>query len=63
MQNKLKNIIVAIVNLISIITRSVMKTLESSITESVNIFRIEIKKIKKETFEKDKKDLIDNVVI
>ena len=63
MQNKLKNIIVAIVNLTSIITRNITKTLKSSITKSVDISRIKIKKIEKETFEKNEKDLIDNVVI
>ena len=40
-----------------------MKTLKSSITESVNILRIKVKKTEKETFEEDEKDLIDNVVI
>ena len=63
MQNKLKNIIIAIVNLTSIITRSVTKTFKSLITESVDISRIKIKKNEKEIFEKNEKDLINNVVI
>ena len=37
LQNKLRNIIVIIVNLTSIITRNVTKTLKSSITKSVDI--------------------------
>ena len=40
-----------------------MKTLKSSITKSVDTSRIEVKKTEKETFEKDEKNLIDNVVI
>ena len=63
MQNKLKNIIVAVVNLTSIITRSVIKTLKSLIIKSVNTLRIKIEKTKKEIFEKNEKDLIDNIVI
>ena len=63
MQNKLKNIIIAIVNLTSIITRNVTKIFKSSIIESVDTFRVKIKKIKKETFEENKKDLINNVII
>ena len=59
----MKNIIIAIVNLTSIITRSVTKTFKSLITESVDISRVKVKKIEKETFEEDEKDLIDNVVI
>ena len=59
----MKNIIIAIVNLTSIITRSVTKTFKSLITKSVNILRIEVEKTAKETFEKDEKNLIDNVVI
>ena len=63
MQNKLKNIIIAIINLTSIITRSVMKTLKSLITENVNISQIKVEKIEKKTFEENEKDLINNVVI
>ena len=48
----MKNIIVVIVNLTSIITRNVMKTFESLITENVNISRIKVEKTEKETFEK-----------
>ena len=63
LQNKLKNIIVAIINLTSIITRSVMKTFKSLITKSVDTFRIKIKKTEKKTFEENEKNLINNVVI
>ena len=52
-----------IVNLTLIITRSVMKTLKSLITENVNTFRIKVEKTEKEIFEENEKDLIDNVVI
>ena len=40
-----------------------MKTFKSLIMKSEDIFQIKIKKIEKETFEEDEKDLIDNVVI
>ena len=40
-----------------------MKTFESLITKSVNTSRIKIEKIKKKTFEKNEKDLINNIVI
>ena len=63
MQNKLKNIIIIIVNLTSIITRSVTKTLESLITKSINTFQVEIEKTEEEIFKKDEKNLINNVVI
>ena len=46
-----------------IITRSIIKTFKSSIIENVDTSRIKIKKIEKETFEKNEKDLIDNVII
>ena len=40
-----------------------MKTFKLLITKNVDTFRIKIKKIKKETFEEDEKNLIDNIVI
>ena len=43
--------------------RSVSKTFESSIIKNVNTSRIKVKKIKNFFFEKNKKDLINNVVI
>ena len=43
--------------------RSVIKTFKSLITKNVNTFRIEVEKIEKETFEKNEKNLINNVVI
>ena len=42
---------------------SVTKTLKSLITESVDISWIKVEKTEKKTFEKDEKDLIDNVII
>ena len=36
---------------------------KSLITESVNISQVKVKRIEKETFEKDKKNLVDNVII
>ena len=56
-------IIIAVVNLMSIIIYNVIKTFKSLITKSVNILQIKIKKIEKKNFEKDKKDLINNIVI
>ena len=47
----------------SIITRSVTKTLKSLITKNVDTFQIKIEKIEKKIFEKNEKNLIDNVVI
>ena len=63
LQNKLKNIIAVIVNLTSIITRSVIKMLKLIRTENVNISQIKIKKIEEEIFKEDEKNLINNVVI
>ena len=54
---------IAIINLISIITRNVTKTFKLSFTKNVDTFQIKIKKIEKRIFEKNKKDLIDNVII
>ena len=62
LQNKLKNIIIAVVNLMSIFTRSVIKTLRSRFVENVEISSI-IQNTEKEIFEKDEKNLIDNVII
>ena len=59
----MKNIIITVVNLTSIITRNVTKTLELLIIKNVNISRIEVEKTEKKTFEENEKDLIDNVVI
>ena len=59
----MKNIIIIIINLISIITRSVTKTFKSLIIKNFNISRVELKKTEKKTFEKNEKDLINNVVI
>ena len=63
MQNKLKNIIIAIINLTSIIMCNVTKTFKSLITKSVNISRVKIEKIEKKTFRENEKNLINNVVI
>ena len=63
LQNKLRNIIITIINLRSIFTRNVMKTLESTLVEDVETSQIKIQNIKKKILEKDEKDLIDNVVI
>ena len=63
LQNKLKNIIIMIVNLRSIFTRSVTKAFESTFVENVETSQIKIQNTKKKTFEKDEKNLIDNVVI
>ena len=63
LQNKLKNIIVTIVNLRSIFTHNVIKTFESTFVENIKILEIEIQNIKKKIFKEDKKNLINNVVI
>ena len=63
LQNKLRNIIVVIINLRSILTRSVIKTFKSTFAENVETLQIEIQNTKKKIFEKNEKDLIDNVVI
>ena len=63
LQNKLKNIIIIIVNLRSIFIHNVIKTFKSTLAENVKTSQIEIQNIKKKMFEKDEKDLIDNVVI
>ena len=63
LQNKLKNIIIAIVSLRSIFTRNVTKMLKSTFVENVETSQVEIQNTKKKTFEEDEKDLIDNIVI
>ena len=63
LQNKLKNIIITIINLKSIFTHNVIKTLKSTFVENVEISQIKIQNIKKKIFEKNEKNLIDNVVI
>ena len=63
LQNKLKNIIVAIVNLRSIFTRNVIKMFKSTFVKDIETSQIEIQNTKKKTFEKNEKNLIDNVVI
>ena len=63
LQNKLKNIIIAIINLRSIFTRSVIKTFKSTFVENVETLQIEIQNTKKKTFKEDEKNLINNVVI
>ena len=63
LRNMLKNIIVAFINLILIITRNVTKTFKLTRIKNANTFRTKMKKIKKFFFEKDEKDLINNVVI
>ena len=59
----MKNIIIAVVNLTSIITRNVTKTFKSLIIENVNTSQNKIKKIKNKIFKEDEKDLINNIVI
>ena len=63
LQNKLKNIIIIIVNLRSIFTRSVIKALKSTFTENVEISQVKIQNTKKKILEKNEKNLINNVVI
>ena len=63
LQNKLKNIIIVIVNLRSMFTHSVTKTFKSTFVENVETSQIKIQNTKKKIFKKDEKDLIDNVVI
>ena len=63
LQNKLKNIIIIIINLKSIFTRSVTKTFESTFVKNIEISQVKIQNTKKKIFEKNKKDLIDNVII
>ena len=63
LQNKLRNIIIAIVNLKSIFTRNVIKTLKSTLVENVETSQIKIQNTKKKILKEDEKDLIDNVVI
>ena len=52
-----------IINLKSIFTRSVMKTFKLIFAENIKTSQIEIQKTKKKTFEENKKDLINNIVI
>ena len=63
LQNKLKNIIIMIVSLRSIFTRSVIKMFESTFAESAETSQVKIQNTEKKTFEEDEKDLIDNVII
>ena len=63
LQNKLRNIIIAIVNLRSIFTRNVIKTFKSTFVEDVETSQVKIQNTKKKIFEEDEKDLIDNIVI
>ena len=63
LQNKLKNIIITIVNLKLIFTCNVTKMLKSTLVENVETSQIKIQNTKKKIFEKNKKDLIDNVII
>ena len=63
LQNKLRNIIIMIINLKSILTRSVMKTFKSTFAENVETSQVKIQNTKKNFFKKDEKDLIDNIVI
>ena len=52
-----------IINLRSIFTRNVTKMFELTFIENVETSQIKIQNTKKKIFEKDEKDLIDNVVI
>ena len=63
LQNKLKNIIIVIVNLKSILTRNVIKTFKLTFVKNVETSQVKIQNIKKKTFEENEKDLINNVVI
>ena len=63
LQNKLKNMIIAIVSLRSIFTRNVTKTFESTFIENVETSQVEIQNTKKKIFKEDEKNLIDNIVI
>ena len=63
LQNKLKNIIIVIINLKSIFTRNVTKAFKSTFVENVKISQIEIQNTKKKIFKKNEKNLIDNVII
>ena len=55
LQNKLKNIIIAIVNLRSIFTCNVMKAFKSLFVENVKTSQIEIQNTKKRLLKKIKK--------
>ena len=63
LQNKLKNIIIVIVNLKSIFTRNVMKMFKSTFVEDVETSQIKIQNTKKKIFKENEKNLIDNVII
>ena len=63
LQNKLKNIILAIVNLKSIFIHNIMKTFKSIFVENIETLQIEVQNTKKKIFKKNKKNLIDNVII
>ena len=56
-------IIIAIVNLMLIITHNIIKTLKLLFVKNVDILWIKMKKTEKKTFEKDEKNFINNVVI
>ena len=51
------------INLTSIITRSVIKMFKLTFIKSVDISEIKMKKTQKKTFEKDEKNLIYNIII
>ena len=63
LQNKLKNIIIAIINLRSMFTCNVIKTLKLTFVENVETSQIKIQNMKKKIFKENKKDLINNIVI
>ena len=63
LQNKLKNIIIAIVNLRSIFTRNATKTFKLIFVENADISQIKIQNTKKKNFKENEKDLINNVII
>ena len=63
LQNKLRNIIIMIINLKLIFTRNIIKIFKSMFVEDVETLQIKIQNTKRKTFKKDEKNLIDNVVI
>ena len=63
LQNKLKNIIITIINLRSIFTRNVTKMFKLMFIKNVETSQIKIQNMKKKIFKEDEKNLIDNVVI
>ena len=63
LQNKLKNIIIIIINLKIIFIRNVAKIFKLIFVENVKISQIEIQNTKQKIFKENKRNLINNIVI